>query len=376
MFLKHWFKPLLMVVLQEGRAFFKAFDVGSVPSKSMRVFYNPEMVLNRGLTIAFAKAFLKHARIGLPLAATGVRGLRLLLEAPETVGELLLNDKNPKAVSLILENLGLNNLQALVDSKVNILNKNANIFLLENKAFDFVDVDPFGSPNPFLDAAVRASKRFLAVTATDTAVLAGTYPKKCLRAYWSLPLRNALKHEAGVRILIKKCQLIAAQYGKALTPVISYWKRHYYRVFFRVDKSKQRVNELLKQHLFVGKDLQPVYDISKGFKHAYGALWVGFLNHKPVLNNVLKQAENIGLIKEQEFLQKLLAESSIDKPGFVDIHALAKRYKIKNLPKIGAVINTLKDNGFKASRTIYSLTGVRTTGVEEDVLRVVKRLTS
>ncbi|MCU0373510.1 MAG: ATP-binding protein, partial [Ignavibacteria bacterium] len=41
--------------------------------------------------------------------------------------------------------------------------------------FDYIDIDPFGSPCPFLDAAIKRLSRggILAVTATDTSALAG-----------------------------------------------------------------------------------------------------------------------------------------------------------------------------------------------------------
>ena len=43
--------------------------------------------------------------------------------------------------------------------------------ILHSKGFDYIDLDPFGSPNIFLDSAVKRLGRngILAVTATDTA---------------------------------------------------------------------------------------------------------------------------------------------------------------------------------------------------------------
>ena len=73
---------------------------------------------------------------------------------------------------------------------------------MNSTGFDYIDVDPFGSPNPFLDAAIKRIARdgILAVTATDTAPLCGTYTNACRRKYWAVPLRNELMHEIGIRI--------------------------------------------------------------------------------------------------------------------------------------------------------------------------------
>jgi len=51
----------------------------------------------------------------------------------------------------------------------------------EKDKFDVVDLDPYGTAAPFLDAAVQcvADGGLLCVTCTDGAVLAGTnYPEK------------------------------------------------------------------------------------------------------------------------------------------------------------------------------------------------------
>lgn len=51
----------------------------------------------------------------------------------------------------------------------------------KKKNFDVIDLDPYGTAAPFIDAAVQAvaDGGLLCVTCTDLAVLAGTnYPEK------------------------------------------------------------------------------------------------------------------------------------------------------------------------------------------------------
>jgi len=128
------------------------------------------------------------------------------------------------------------------NKKIIIKNQDANLFLLNSTGFDYIDIDPFGTPNPFLDSAVKRISRdgILAVTSTDTAALTGTYPKATLRKYWAYSKKDEMMHETGLRILIRKIQLIAAQYDKALVPIFSYFKDHYYRIFFNSVKGKKR----------------------------------------------------------------------------------------------------------------------------------------
>ena len=147
-----------------------------------------------------------------------------------------------------------------INSKVRVFNEDANLFLLNSKGFDYIDIDPFGTPNPYLDSACKRISRegILAVTATDTSALCGTYKDACQRKYWADSKNDCLMHETGLRILIRKVQLVAAQYDKALVPIFSYSKDHYMRVFFRSSKMKNKIDEILKQHKMMG-DFGPIW---------------------------------------------------------------------------------------------------------------------
>lgn len=50
-----------------------------------------------------------------------------------------------------------------------------------DKRFTVIDLDPYGGPNKFLDAAIQSIEEggLLMVTATDMAVLAGNTPEAC-----------------------------------------------------------------------------------------------------------------------------------------------------------------------------------------------------
>ncbi len=88
--------------------------------------------------------------------------------------------------------------------------------LLAKETFDYIDLDPFGTPVPYLHAAFHGLRRngILAITATDTAPLAGTHAKKCLRRYQARPCRCVFGHEVGLRILIGYVARQAAMFDR------------------------------------------------------------------------------------------------------------------------------------------------------------------
>jgi tRNA (guanine26-N2/guanine27-N2)-dimethyltransferase len=63
--------------------------------------------------------------------------------------------------------------------------------------FDAIDLDPYGAPTIFLDAALQsiAYGGLLLVTCTDMAVLCGNTPEKCRASYGSTSLKTKACHE-------------------------------------------------------------------------------------------------------------------------------------------------------------------------------------
>ena len=57
--------------------------------------------------------------------------------------------------------------------------------VLLSSGWQWVGIDPFGSPVPFLDSAMQSSARraVMEITATDTAALTGSSARACLRRY-------------------------------------------------------------------------------------------------------------------------------------------------------------------------------------------------
>lgn len=359
-------------IITEGKAKVKV-PVQEKVSKKLPVFYNPIMEFNRELSVLILKVIgKKQMQIALPLAATGVRGIRLLLELNKgQIKQICLNDYDENAVKLIRENLKLNKFHD--DKRIKISKKDANLFLLGSTGFDYIDIDPFGTPNPFLDSACKRMSRegILSVTATDTSLLCGTYSEACQRDYCSVPLRNELMHEIGVRILIRKVQLEASQYEKALYPIFSLSHEHYMKVFFRCIKSKKDVDEVIKLHkyiLYCPKCGNFTLNKYNG-EHCCGALmqfsgpiWCGNLYDMNLIKKIGDSSS------QRKLLETIKNESRFDRVGFYDIHILAKKHKLK-IPKMEDILKNIK-----GSRTHFNPYGIKTKLSFYDFLETLKSL--
>lgn len=350
--------------LTEGSAVFFA-SAGKI-SKGLEVFYNPVMKLNRDVCILLLNS-VKQSNLNIAdvLAGSGIRSVRFAKELKKgKISCIHANDSSSKALNAIKKNARLNNVRHLV-----IHHNDANAFLLESHGFDYIDIDPFGSPNSFLDSAIKRLSRdgILGVTATDTPALTGTYELPCWRKYWAKPLRNELMHEVGTRILIRKIQLIGAQYEKALIPVFVHSSKHYFRVYLKCSKSKKDIDKIQKKHLFLlycskcrnfsisnyNRDLCCNKEMLWS-----GPLWAGKLWDESLVSAMKKNADS----NNRELYGLISAinnECRINQVGFFDVHSLAKKYKF-SIPKHDILMKRICSNGFKAAQTHFRLTGIRT----------------
>jgi len=364
----------VMDIITEGKAkFYASIAENGKISKELDVFYNPVMKFNRDVSVLLLNSMnelydFKEIQIADIMAGSGVRALRFLKELNKgIIKNMTVNDYDENFSELFKKNLELNDM-AMDDSLI-IGNKDANILLLESLGFDYIDIDPFGSPNPFLESSiVRISRNgILAVTATDTAPLSGTYPDACKRKYWAIPLRNYLMHEVGLRILIRKVQLIGSQHDKALVPIYSYFKDHYFRIFFKCTKGKNIVDEILAQHkylLFCEKCFSHVISETNtghcmkcDLKMIYsGPMWIGKIFDEKLAAKIFEMNNDK---RNNKFLETIRDESLIDFTCFYDIHAIAKKFKLE-ISRFDKLIDSIKKDGYVVSRTHFTPLGIKT----------------
>lgn len=196
------------------------------------------------------------------LSATGLRALRYAHEIP-FASSITAVDLSAEATASIAANVAHN---ALVP-KINIITGNALSHMYTfagtetgppthtvSKKYDVIDLDPYGTAAPFLDAAVQAvaDGGLLCVTCTDAGVWASCgYPEKTYALYGGTPVKGLHSHEAGLRLILHAIAAAAARYGVAVEPLLSLSIDFYARVFVRVKQSPAEVKMLAGKTMLV-----------------------------------------------------------------------------------------------------------------------------
>jgi len=311
------------------------------------------------------------------LAGSGARGIRIAKEVGVSV---VLNDLNPLACGLALENARVN------DVSVQVSNDDANHFLSDKK-FEFIDVDPFGPPVRYLDAAVKAlpKKGFLGVAATDTSGLCGTYPRACRRKYDATSLRTDYYDELGLRILLGFIARNAVRYDYGATFPLSHSTRHYMRAFVCLERGRGHVRKTQDsvcfiQHCFSCLDRS--YRSLDGLERSCGCgavlstagpVWCGKFADEEFCGRLVKELDG-GVFNARRQASSLVERVSLEqgelRPYF-DVHKLCKKVGT-SVPPMDAFFDSLKAAGFKALRTHFNDTGLRTDAPADDLYKLIK----
>ncbi|EGB10961.1 hypothetical protein AURANDRAFT_1191, partial [Aureococcus anophagefferens] len=187
------------------------------------------------------------------LAATGLRSIRYAKEVPG-VRKVVANDVDADAAAACGRNAAENGAADICEAHCG----DAVDFMTASRGkgsqgFDVIDLDPYGSCAPFLDAAVQAVNDggLLCVTSTDMTVLSGNYPEVCFAKYGSMPTKAKHLHEFALRILVHAIEAAAAKYQRHVVPVLSLSIDFYVRVFVRVYKRPAEVKKSAAKRAFV-----------------------------------------------------------------------------------------------------------------------------
>jgi tRNA (guanine26-N2/guanine27-N2)-dimethyltransferase len=339
----------------------------SGPGKRSRPFYNESMRANRDVAVlvigTIAKPRTSRLKVLDGLASTGAMGLRLASEVPGL--NVTLNERDPVGCETIKRNIELN---GLLSDNVSVENSDLNI-LLHRRRFDYIDIDPYGTPVPFLDHAFNAVLRraWLAVTATDKAPLCGAYPKACLRKYQGKPIKTSYSDEVGLRILVGYCARTAAKYDKGIKPLVSYSFQHHFRVYMRTEEGSRRADESLKNMGYVchDRDTGEMFCSEveeKGCLNA-GPLWIGGLLDRDTASKLKPRPYTDVAVKK---LVELWREESEAHPLFYTTAEISK-IKKANSPQMETILEALRSRGFTATRTHFSPTGFKTEATIEDL---------
>jgi tRNA (guanine26-N2/guanine27-N2)-dimethyltransferase len=338
---------------------------GTIAFEAEGAFFNPKMKLNRDIGVAMAGA------LGLTdyldaFSASGIRGLRVAKEA--RVDNVTLNDVSPQACQLIHENLARNDLSCAVTCC------NANV-LLHERHFQAVDLDPFGSPSPYLSAASRSASSYLFITATDTAPLCGAHLMSGIRKYMARPLCTDYHREMGARILVGLVAREMARLDKGILPMLTHVTDHYVRTYLRVVKGANVANKCLEtlgyvEHCMICGSFKTIVEPQpmgicehcQGRTTLSGPLWLGRIQEPEVIGLAVNRLD--GIPRAIKLLTTCAVEAEV--PFYYDHHSICERLNITP-GKIGDIVERLHKIGRKASRTHFNGLGIKTDASMREV---------
>jgi len=371
---------------------FKKQPCDYAPSKAP-VFYNPVMELNRDISVLAFQAYqqLVNREISIcdPLTGSGVRGVRFASEI-QGVNKVVVSDINERSFKLAQHNVDLNGLQ----DRVTVKHKDANCLLschgAPRRRFDIVDVDPFGSPVPYLDSAIRAlrNKGLLAVTATDLAPLCGVHTKACVRKYGGKPLRTEYCHELAVRLLAGCVATVAAKQDIGVRVVFSHSSDHYIRVYAQIGYGAKKADASIKSlgyvlHCFNCFHREPAKTFSARFFEKCpecgskldwaGPLWLGKIFDTQFCE-LLAQENRRTAFRNSGKISKLvaLAKNEAEVPATYYVIDKIGNKLSSPVPSVAAMLQSLHDNGFEAVPTHFNSRGVRTNAPAFAVQNLLK----
>ncbi|CCC68460.1 hypothetical protein NCAS_0B03760 [Naumovozyma castellii] len=422
-------------------------------SKKETVFYNPVQQFNRDLSVTCIKAWdnlygprsnnktqkkiqhmdkrrklnnssAKNARsdndsylnILEALSATGLRAIRYANEIPH-IKEIVANDLLPAAVESINRNAQYNNVEDKVTGNLD----DANVLMYRNKAqgtkYHVIDLDPYGTVTPFVDAALQSIEEdgLMLVTCTDLSVLAGNgYPEKCFALYGGVNLvSHEATHESALRLVINLLNQSAAKYKKVVEPLLCLSIDFYVRVFVKVRTSPIEVKQLqsntmvtyhcsqcgslenqhlgrmleregkngkkyIKYAVAQGPPVDTKCKFCQGTYHVAGPMYAGPLHNKKFIEEVLRinNDEHIdeiyGTRKRIEGMLTLAQNELDDAPFYFSPNKISSIIKLQ-VPPLKKVVAGLGSLGYDCSLTHAKPSSLKTNAPWEAVWYVLSK---
>ena len=325
------------------------------------------MALDRDLAVAFVRAWSGVAgdrNSGWEMtAATGVRGLRLLREGRAFVA-FTLTERHPEAYWVLAENASVHTgaRAVLGDGRV----------VPDGAPFDYVDLDPYGTPVPFLPTALEAVRPggVLATTATDMMVLAGVQRGASERRYGARPIRGRLAPEGGLRILLAYVARTARARGRAIRPLLAYARDHYVRAYVEV-----RALDATTAPDPIGPIEPETWEGPPvGDRGPYGPLWLGPLFDAGIVRALAVPPDAAQPHELTRFLERLGEEIEVDRPFYYESNRLASELHLASPPSVLEIRDALRAGGYRAARTQARPEGIRTDAPAAAVAEIVRGL--
>jgi tRNA (guanine26-N2/guanine27-N2)-dimethyltransferase len=303
-------------------------------------------------------------------------------------------DINKRASELARRNVQLNNLA----ERVMVKHEEANLFLSKHGApherFDVIDIDPFGSPVPYLDSAIRALRNhgLLAVTATDMAPLCGVHPKACIRKYGGKPLRTEYCHESAVRLLAGCMASTAARHDIGVEVVFSHSSDHYVRVYATMGYGAKKADNSVKNLGFIkhcfnclhretaretpNEHCEKCSECGSRLSYA-GPLWLGGISNV-CFCDLMKEEAKQRILRLGEKAENLLTLVKNESGTLVSYYVIDELCHVLRLPvpPVKKVVEALKKAGFEAFLTHFDPRGIKSNAPATKIESILRGITN
>ena len=303
-------------------------------------FLNPAMAPSRTRSVLLLKDALEHdwltsqdkpIRAFDAMCSTGVRVRRWRNEIPNGLQNRLRitgNDLNDFALSWAINSHNQNlpkyteNIEMNLDRYGSMTHREPvnGIFFqkmdaklaMADASYQWIDIDPFGSPVPFIDSAIQSLARtgVLEVTATDTAALTGSSLSSQKRRYDSQGIVDDYAHDDAVRVLLGLIAKVAAMHDRVIKPILSLFDGHHVRVSVLVKTSKEGASDFQNNigYRLRCQDLPYKfikYPDSNQIKDSSGPLWTGPLMDREIAGRMTEENAIQTCLPSEEELQVL-----------------------------------------------------------------------
>lgn len=364
----------------------------NVPPKNP-AFFNPSAKWNRDISMLVysIQASTKYNKtFADSICGVGARGLRTSVEVPK-IDTVYMNDLNPLAIDLAKESAKINQVENKCFFGANDVCKFLNFEQRDFRKFDIIDLDPFGSPSPYVDCVLRSVSNhgLISITATDTAVLCGVYPKVCYRKYHGFPIRSEYSNEIGIRILVSFIALTASRFDLSVIPCFCHSNLHYMRVYLRVEFGNSLANSVIQKRGYLKhcqncnhrkvenlREQNLSCEVCNKKCNLVGPLWIDSLHDSEFVGAMLAQLENgeenSMPINELNRLKKMIqiCSNELTIPSYFETDTIASMAK-KSSISLDKVITALSDNGYEASKTIMNDKGFKTNATSKEIMSLL-----
>lgn len=344
-------------------------------------FFNPAASTNRDISVAITETDSGSTFCD-SLAGVGARGVRIANEVGRRMSVTMV-DFNATSLRLARKNALLNG----VARRCTFEGTEANSFLYSrfrrDEKFDFVDIDPFGTPAPHLQAGLNAVSDggLLSFTATDTAVLCGIYPKVSFRRYGAYTLNNSFHHENAVRVLLGWCQRVAGSIDMGIAPVAAHVTKHYVRAYVRAQVGATKADAAMKSEGYVmectvcghawasGEAVANCQRCGMKAKFA-GPMWIGKLVDESLAKRASKLAEERGFSSAARTLSALVGVDSFPPYSF-SLERVCSFLRVASVSP-ERVARVLESSGFRSMTQPFEKTGLKSDCSMADIVAAVR----